>query len=166
VSDSYEFKDPGPGIYRFEPDGSGELWCNEPLNFANGLAFAPDGSTLYVVESFSRVVSRIPVTANGKAGPKEHVATVGVVPDGLAVDAEGRVYIACYEPSAVYRLAPDGTVETVWHDPEAILLCHPTNCAFHGGSLYTVNLGKCHITELALGVAGAPLPPGLDLPHP
>lgn len=160
VSDSFEFKEPGPGIYRFDPDGSGELWCDEPLNFANGLAFAPDGSALYVVESFSRAISRIPVTAAGEAGLKEHVATVGVVPDGLAFDAEGRLYIACYEPSAVYRLGADGTVETVWHDPEAIMLCHPTNCAFNGTSLYTVNLGKCHITELAVGVSGAPLPPG------
>ncbi|HEU4685515.1 MAG TPA: SMP-30/gluconolactonase/LRE family protein [Nitrospira sp.] len=159
VSDSYEFKDPGPGIFRFTPDGKGELWCDEPLNFANGLAFVPDGSALYVVESFARTISRIPITSSGEAGRKEHVASVGMVPDGLAFDVEGRLYVACYEPSAVYRLASDGTVETVWHDPEAILLCHPTNCAFRRTSLFTVNLGKCHITELTVGVGGAPLPP-------
>ncbi|ALA58406.1 SMP-30/gluconolactonase/LRE family protein [Nitrospira moscoviensis] len=159
VSDSYEFKEPGPGIYRFTPDGRGELWCPEPLNFANGLAVAPDGSALYVVESFARSVSRVPILAHGEAGAKEHVAVVGTVPDGLAFDAEGRLYVSCYEPSAVYRLTPDGTVETLFHDPEAILLCHPTNCAFRGTALYTVNLGKCHITELAIGVGGAPLPP-------
>jgi gluconolactonase len=159
VSDSYEFKEPGPGIYRFTPDGQGELWCGEAFNFANGLAFAPDGSALYVVESFARSISRIPITPEGQAGPKEHVAFAGVVPDGLAFDAAGRLYIGCHEPSAVYRVSPDGKVETVFHDPEAILLCHPTNCAFRGTNLYTVNLGKCHITELSVGVGGAPLPP-------
>ena len=159
VSDSYEFKEPGPGIFRFTPDGNGELWCGEPMNFANGLAFAPDGSALYVVETFARAISRIPMTPEGQAGPKEHFASVGVVPDGLAFDGDGRLYVSCHEPSAVYRVAQDGTVETVWHDPEAIVLCHPTNCAFRGTSLFTVNLGKCHITELPVGVAGAPLPP-------
>lgn len=159
VSDSYEFKEPGPGVYRFTPDGIGELWCAESFNFANGLAFAPDGSALYVVESFARAVSRIPITASGDAGPKEHVAVVGVVPDGLAFDVQGRLYIACYEPSAVYRLTAEGMLETLWHDSEAIVLCHPTNCAFKGSNLYTVNLGKCHITELAIGTGGAPLPP-------
>lgn len=68
--------------------------------------------------------------------------------------------MSCYQPSALYRVHPDGEVETVWHDPEAILLCHPTNCAFRGTTLYTVNLGKCHITPLAIGIAGAPLPVG------
>jgi gluconolactonase len=158
VSDSYEFKEPGPGIFRFTPDGRGELWCREPLNFANGLAFSPDGSALYVIESFSRSLSRIPLTDRGQAGQKEHVASIGMVPDGLAVDVSGRPYVSCYEPSAVYRVALDGTVETIWHDPEAIVLCHPTNCAFQGTSLFTVNLGKCHITELAVGIEGASLP--------
>jgi sugar lactone lactonase YvrE len=158
VSDSYEFKEPGPGIFRFTPDGQGELWYGEPLNFANGLAFSPDGSSLYVIESFSRNLSRIPLTGTGQAGQREHVASVGMVPDGLAVDALGRLYVSCYEPSAVYRVAVDGTVETIWHDPEAVVLCHPTNCAFRGTSLFTVNLGKCHITELAVGIEGSPLP--------
>jgi sugar lactone lactonase YvrE len=158
VSDSYEFKEPGPGIFRFTPDGRGELWYREPLNFANGLAFSPDGSALYVIESFSRSLSRIPLTSTDRAGQKEHVAFVGMVPDGLAVDVSGRLYVSCYEPSAVYRVALDGTVETIWHDPEAVVLCHPTNCAFRGTGLFTVNLGKCHITELAVGIEGSPLP--------
>src|SRR5215203_1171138 len=46
VSDSHAFKDPGPGIFRFELDGPGELWYEEPVNFANGLAFSPDGRHL------------------------------------------------------------------------------------------------------------------------
>ncbi len=159
VSDSYEYKDPGPGIFRFEPDGSGILWCREPLNFANGLALSPDGHFLYVVETFARAISRIPIRDDGSAGQKEHVARVGVVPDGLAFDEQGRLYVACYEPSAIYRILPTGDVETLWSDEEAQVLCHPTNCAFWNTALYTVNLGRCHITRLDVGVHGAPLPP-------
>jgi gluconolactonase len=159
VSDSYEYKDPGPGIFRFNPDGSGVLWFREPLNFANGLALSPDGRFLYVVETFARAISRIPIRDDGSAGPKEHVAHVGIVPDGLAFDEQGRLYVACYEPSAIYRIMPTGEVEIVWSDEEAQLLCHPTNCAFWDSSLYAVNLGRCHITRLDIGVRGVALPP-------
>lgn len=102
--------------------------------------------------------SRIPLTDTGQAGQKEHVASIGMVPDGLATDVLGRLYVSCYEPSAVYRVTLDGTVETIWHDPEAVVLCHPTNCAFREPSPFTVNLGKCHITELVVGIEGSPLP--------
>ncbi len=59
VLDSYVFKQPGPGTVRFAPNGEGELWCGEPFNFANGLAFAPDESALYVVESSARARSAV-----------------------------------------------------------------------------------------------------------
>jgi sugar lactone lactonase YvrE len=163
VSDSFEYKDPGPGIFRFDPDGRGILWCREPLNFANGLALAPDGQALYVVETFAHAVSRIPIREDGSAGPKEHVASVGRVPDGLAFDAQGRLYVACYEPSALYRVDVTRTdhVETVWLDEEAQLLCHPTNCAFWDKSLYVANIGRCHISRLDVGASGLLLPPVL-----
>jgi sugar lactone lactonase YvrE len=68
VSDSHAFKDPGPGIWRFEQDGSGELWYSEPLDFANGIALAPDRESLFVAETFGRRISRIAIGADGAAG--------------------------------------------------------------------------------------------------
>jgi hypothetical protein len=43
----------------------------------------------------------------------------------LVFDAEGNLYVACYEPSQVLRVTPDGTVECLIRDEEAHLLCHP-----------------------------------------
>lgn len=148
VSDSNRQGEPGGGVYRFAPDGSGGMWSAGPLDFANGLALAPDGSAVYVVESFLPGVSRIPIGADGAAGPPERVVPLpGTVPDGIAFGPDGRLYIGCYEPSQVLRVdLSDGVVETVLADPTAHLLCHPTNLAFRGDELFTSNLGRWHVT--------------------
>lgn len=160
VSDSFAFKQPGPGIFRIERDGSSTLWYDEPINFANGLALAPDGRSLYVCETFGNAVLRIPIEGDGSAGPPEHVASLpGVLPDGLAFDRNGNLYVGCYEPSQVLRIAPDGTVETLLNDPEAHVLCHPTNVAFRGSTLLTANLGRWHITAIETDEYGLELPP-------
>jgi gluconolactonase len=156
VSDSHAFKEPGPGIFRFDPDGSGELWYSESINFANGLALY--GDYLYVAETFGHAIFRIPIEEDGSAGAREEVARLpGVLPDGLAFDTNGNLYVACYEPSQVLRVAPDGTVERLIQDEEAHLLCHPTNLAFRGSVLLTTNLGRWHITAIDTEVEGLPL---------
>ncbi len=158
ISDSHAFKEPGPGIFRFGPDGAGELWYGEPVNFANGLALSPDGRHLYVAETFGNAIFRIAIETDGSAGAREEVASLpGVLPDGLAFDAGGNLYVACYEPSQVLRVTPNGTVERLIGDEEAHLFCHPTNLAFRGGALFTTNLGRWHITAVDMTVEGLPL---------
>lgn len=151
VSDSHGFRDPGPGIFRFTPDGHGELWFDQPLDFANGMTLAPDGSAIYVVETFGRQVTRIPIQPDGSAGSREVVAEFpGVLPDGLAFGPDGLLYVGCYEPSQICRITPAGEVEVVVHDADAHTLCHPTDVAFVGNTLYTTNLGRWHITSVDL----------------
>jgi hypothetical protein len=48
------------------------------------------------------------------------------------------------------RIDRDGSVQCVLADPEAHLLCHPTNIAFRGSTLFAANLGRWHITEMEL----------------
>jgi gluconolactonase len=158
VSDSHAFKEPGPGIFRFDPDGAGELWYGEPINFANGLALSSDGGYLYVAETFGNAVFRVPIRGDGSAGAREEVASLpGMLPDGLAFDTAGNLYIGCYEPSQVLRLTPDGTVECFIGDEEAHLFCHPTNLAFRDSTLFTTNLGRWHITAVDTAAEGLPL---------
>ncbi len=159
VSDSHAFGVPGPGVWRFDlASGNGSLWYDQPLNFANGLALSLDRRWLYVAETFARRVSRIPIGDDGSAGVGEvFVDNLERLPDGLAFDVAGNLYIACYEPSRLYRVSPTGDLELLFDDPEAHLLCHPTNCAFRGTDLFTSNLGRWHITRIPVGIAGAPL---------
>ena len=160
VSDSYHFQDSGPGVWRFDLEtGAGGLWYDRPLRFANGMALSADRNSLYVAETFARRVVRIPIGADGSAGEAEvFVQDVPALPDGLALDVDGRLYITCYEPSRIYRAEPDGRLALLIDDPEAHTLCHPTNVAFRGTELFNSNLGRWHITRTEVGAEGLPLP--------
>lgn len=152
VSDSHGLEAAGPGIYRYRlSDGEGGLWYDRPMVFANGMAMAPDRSGLYVVESFAQRVSYVPIEADGSAGDaKIVVGGVDRVPDGLAFDADGTLYISCYEPSRIYRVGTDQRLELLIEDPFATTLAHPTNIALLGKRMFTANLGRWHLTEIEL----------------
>ncbi|MEQ8699245.1 MAG: SMP-30/gluconolactonase/LRE family protein [Bauldia litoralis] len=150
VSDSSG--DPGVGIYRYDlATGEGGIWCEGPTRFANGMAMAPDGSGLYVVESFAPAVSLVPIESDGSAGALRRVVSdVRNVPDGLAFGPDGTLYISCYEPSRIYRWRDGGPLELLIEDPHATTIAHPTNVALKGAKMYTANLGRWHITEIDL----------------
>jgi sugar lactone lactonase YvrE len=161
VSDSHAFGEPGPGVWRVDPDGRAELWYDRDVVFANGLAVAADGQWLYVAETFAHKVFRIAIRDDGSAGEREDVAELpGSWPDGLALDQQGNLYVGCYEPSRVLRVSPSGEVETLYHDLSAHTLAHPTNLAFRGTTMFTSNLGRWHLTRLEVGIEGAPVPVG------
>lgn len=164
VSDSHEPGRPGPGILRLDRNGDGELWYGDDLVFANGICLAPDGSALYVAETFAGRVSRIPIEPDGSAGAREDVALVpGVLADGVLFGPDGLLYIGCYEPSQILRQRPDGAIEALFRDPEAHLVAHPTNLAFRGSTLFTSNLGRWHVTAIETGLD---VPAELVLPGP
>lgn len=152
VSDSRGSGNVGPSIYRFDlRDGAGGVWCAAPMRFANGMALAPGGGGLYVVESDGVCVSYLPVLADGSAGePRLLIEGVHNVPDGLAVAADGTIYISCYEPSRIYRWRPATGLDLLIEDPHATVIAHPTNIALKGNKMYTANLGRWHITEIDL----------------
>ncbi|MER9658645.1 SMP-30/gluconolactonase/LRE family protein [Mesorhizobium sp. M0159] len=151
VSDSVG-EDNRSGIFRYDlKTGEGGLWCSETMAFANGMAMAPGGDGLYVVESHAACVSYVPIRADGTAGPRQLVVDgVSNVPDGVALAPDGSLFISCYEPSRIYRWRKDSGLEVLIEDPAATTLAHPTNIAFKGDKLYTANLGRWHITEIDL----------------
>lgn len=155
VSDSRGEGNIGPGVYRYDlKTGQGGIWCNAPMNFANGMAMALDGNGLYVVESHGPHVSYVPINADGSAGaPQVAIAGTQNVPDGLAIAPDGTIYVSCYEPSRIYRQRPGGALEILIEDPKATTIAHPTNIALKGDTMYTANLGRWHITAIDLGAA-------------
>ncbi|MEM8591319.1 MAG: SMP-30/gluconolactonase/LRE family protein [Pseudomonadota bacterium] len=160
VSDSHGSGNPGPGIWAYDlANGDGALWCDATLNFANGLAMHAGDDAVYVCETFAPSITRIPVGADGGAGTPEPFATdLPGLPDGIAFDSAGNLLVGCYEPSRLLRITPDGSrIDILIEDPTAHTFCHPTNIAFDGDQLFTANLGRWHITRVAMDIGAPPL---------
>ncbi|MFS2087724.1 SMP-30/gluconolactonase/LRE family protein [Paenarthrobacter nicotinovorans] len=154
VSDSGDWGKPNGGIVRIDPDGTTERVL-EGLNFANGLAIR--GDWLYIVESTWPRVIRMPLVG----GPTEVVAVLDqVVPDGIAFDADGGLWISCWQPNRVYRLSVDGQLDVKVDDWSGVYAPTPTNIAFAGPQLNVLalaSLGTGVVTACDPGVQGSPL---------
>lgn len=160
-SDSGEWKQANGMICRLSAGGEVEMFSAGPFHFANGIALDAEERFLYVVESNLDRVVRIEIQSDGKGGSPE-VFTEGLerVPDGLAFDAQGNLYVTTFASNCIYRVGTDRRVELVCQDVETLLLCQPTNCSFGGPNfdqLYVANLGRDHLSVLDLKIKGQPL---------
>jgi gluconolactonase len=153
VTESNSPSESGPGIFRIDADGEGSLWSAGPFLFANGIAVAPDQSAIYVAETWSRRITRVPLHDDGSAAQPELFAELPeALPDGLAFGPDDLLYVACYQPSQIVRVDDDGHASVLIRDDDAILLAHPTNIAFRGSTAFCANLGRWHITAIELDV--------------
>lgn len=162
VSDSGGWKTDDGCLWVIRPDGACELLRADVNAFPNGLALSADGRWLYAIESLGFRVVRVAVEDGTSSGPVEHVVDTPPqhLADGLAIDAEGGLYIACYTPDVIYRLDPDGTLETVAADWESVVLSAPANLAFAGPDRRTLvasSLGRWHLSRAEVTVPGMPL---------
>lgn len=161
VSDSGSWNGNSGCIFRVKPGGETEVFTDQVSNFPNGLAMHPSGSHLYAVVSQVPAVVRVAIEADGSAGATETVVKLPHnVPDGIAFDEEGNLYIACYTPDVIYRVTPAGDLAVLAADWESVTFATPTNIAFCGAdrkTLVVASLSRWHLTKGQLPVAGARL---------
>ena len=162
VSDSGEWGEDNGRMFKINSDGEAQVWSEDIRSFPNGIALSETGDFLYVVVSLnSPRIERIPILEDGSAGPAELVVELPLsVPDGIAFDTEGNLYISCYRPDRIYRLSVNGELEILVEDYEGTLMAAPTNIAFCGprrDDLLSANLGRWHISRYELDAVGIPL---------
>jgi sugar lactone lactonase YvrE len=135
-----EPKDGGKAhLYRYDRRGLNVLASG--LLTSNGVAFSPDGRTLYHSDTPTFTVWRYAYDpATGEATDKalfvrlEPTAADRGRPDGAAVDAEGCYWTALFEGGRIQRYAPDGRLLAEYPVPARC----PTMVAFGGPDLKTL----------------------------
>jgi len=136
---------PFGSLWRIEP-GKPPVAVMDDLNITNGVAWSPDWTKLYVVDSMLDLiyVSDFDLEA-GTVGPRGIFSDVDdlATPDGNAVDAEGFLWSARWDGHCVARISPDGLVDSIVPIPASLV----TSCAFGGPDLDTL-----YVTTARLGI--------------
>jgi gluconolactonase len=99
-----------PGhLHRVDLDGTVHT-VSDDVTLTNGLGFSPDGTTLYHSDSRRQTVRAYSVCADGSLSAWRPFATFTKgIPDGLAIAADGSVWVANAEGGCVTVYEPDGT---------------------------------------------------------
>jgi gluconolactonase len=99
---------PRPGhLHVIDVDGSVRTVA-EGVLLTNGLAFSPDGRRLYHCDSRGGVIRVHDVHADGSLSPGRAFARVTETPDGMAVAADGSIWVALATGGAVLVLSAEG----------------------------------------------------------
>jgi gluconolactonase len=165
VSDSGEWGKQNGWIWKIAPGGKqAEIWDRSASGFTNGMCLSADGKALYVVESSPPLISKVEIKPDGSAGEREVVVELPRnVPDGIAFDQNGDLYISLYNPNIIYRLTTKGELITLYDDWEQLMLVAPTNIAFGGPDMKTLIIASL----CGWSVHTAPMDvPGLRVRYP
>jgi sugar lactone lactonase YvrE len=90
-------------------DARGARIVADGLGYTNECMPSPDGRFLYVNETYTRRLSRFPLAEGGTLGPKQVVAHFepGQLPDGMAFDDEGQLWVTAILANLLLRVDPD-----------------------------------------------------------
>jgi gluconolactonase len=160
------FTDPSFGLPDMDKDPKKELKYNAVWRYQdgkltpvitdmtqpNGIAFSPDGKTLYVSNSLpSMYVRAYDVGADGAlSNPRNLISYPGEandVPDGMKVDSAGNIWTT--GPGGVRIIAPDGKVLGQIIIPEIV-----ANIAFAGDGKTVYLTGSTSLYRLRIKIPG------------
>ncbi|MEU3484665.1 SMP-30/gluconolactonase/LRE family protein [Streptomyces massasporeus] len=140
---------PGGGtLSRVTGDGSVDVVLDD-VAVSNGTGWSPDGRLMYYIDSPTRRVDVFD-HEDGRITGRRTLAEIeesAGFPDGLTVDAEGCVWVALWQGSAVRRYTPDGVLDRVIELPVPLV----TACAFGGA-----DLSDLYITTARVGLTEPP----------
>jgi gluconolactonase len=130
----FDVRSPGR-LFAMDASGNGEMLFELPDVYPNGIAFDA-AQRLYWTESAAHRIQRledgVPVTFCQLSD--------GHVPDGMAIAADGRLFVCTTISGGVTVISPDGEVLE-----EISLGEHATNCIFDGPTLYVT---ATHVADI------------------
>jgi sugar lactone lactonase YvrE len=147
------------------------------------MAISPDGGTLYVNETFAARVTAFDIAADGSLSDRrvwagfsdtefetvpEALESGAILPDGMALDAEGAIWVADCHGRGVHRVIEGGEVvdfiSTAPHtvfactlggaDRKTLFMC----CTFRYGDGNPMEQHEGTMRSAAVAVPGAGLP--------
>ena len=150
-------RDGDAALYRFD----GKLVrILDGVGMSNGIGWSPDRTRMYYVDSLTRRVDVFDYDGEiANRRPFVAIDRDDGVPDGLAVDDEGGVWVALWGGSCVRRYDPDGALD----GQLAIPAENVTACCFGGAdgrSLFVTTGapdGRVYVVDVA--VSGPPAQP-------
>ena len=93
-----------------EPGGAARVVARD-LQFPNGMVITPDARTLIVAETFGGRLAAFDIKIDGSLDRRENFAEIGErTPDGIALDADGCVWVSCFNQDEFIRVAPGGEI--------------------------------------------------------
>ena len=130
-------------VYRYQRDVNAEVALRlqfDDMVVPNGLAFSPDGRTMYLSDSHPQVQKVWAFDYDVADGtPHDRRLFVDMTalpgrPDGAAIDADGCYWICGNDAGLVHRFTPDGRLDRSL----AVPVKKPAMCAFGGPLLDTL----------------------------
>jgi len=101
-------------LARISPNGFAEV-AAEDMHFPNGSVITPDGKTLIVGETLAASLTAFDIGPDGTlSGRRIWASTFPRIPDGIALDASGAIWVANARAAECARIAQGGeALETV-----------------------------------------------------
>ena len=101
---------PTASLARVDPDGRVHVAARD-LHFPNGMVITPDGRTLIVAETLAMRLTAFDIATDGALSNRREWAALGMrAPDGICLDAQGRVWVANAIAAECVLVAPGGGI--------------------------------------------------------
>jgi len=131
---AFDFSPHSAALYRVEPDWSVEQIVRD-VTQSNGIAWSPRGTRMYFIDSATQGVDVFDYdVGTGSAGNRKRLLAIERaqgIPDGMAADNGGNLWVACFGGAAVRCYSPAGVQLAEVPFP----VTQVTSCTFGGPDL-------------------------------
>jgi sugar lactone lactonase YvrE len=142
----------------------------DDLLFPNGMVITPDGSTLILAETLGARLTAFDIQPDGKlANRRTFAALEGLFPDGICLDRDGAVWVACPAGARrIVRVSSQGAIvdniPLPGRDSFACMLGGPERCdlyictaqGYQPEETRKSRAGKIEVIRVAVAGAGLP----------